>query len=207
MPRALRWSQEVGLRSPSSVAVLRRAYLSRGGPVVPDPDLCTPRRACLPRGGPISPAAGLPSPIRTYGSRGGLVCPDAGLAVPRRACLSRGGPIRPEDYPEADGASETVSRAEFLGIQPCVKSLRSSYTGLYRQTLHGVVLSGVPRRGCLARGGGRDGVEGGVEVCDDVLERLDPHREPHLREGLEFEPRPHPSGSNLNPGVETANGF
>ena len=47
------------------------------------------------------------------------------------------------------------------------------------------------RGGRLARGGRRDGVEGGVEVCDQVRERLDPHREPHLRSGLAIKYHPH----------------
>ncbi|KAJ1476499.1 hypothetical protein T484DRAFT_1907830, partial [Baffinella frigidus] len=53
----------------------------------------TLRRACLSRGGPVCPEAGLFVPRRACRSRGGLVCPEAGLSVPRRAYLSRGGPV------------------------------------------------------------------------------------------------------------------
>ena len=45
---------------------------------------------------------------------------------------------------------EETRRAQALGMQPRVTSLRSSYTGLYPQTLHGVVSPDFTR-GCIPR--------------------------------------------------------
>ena len=63
----------------AGVSVLRRAFLSRGGPICPEAGLSVPRRVYVP--------------WRAYLSRGGPFCPEAGLSAPRRACLSLGGPI------------------------------------------------------------------------------------------------------------------
>jgi len=46
------------------LSVLKRACLSRGGPICPEVGLSVMRRVCLFRGGSVYPEAGLPIPRR-----------------------------------------------------------------------------------------------------------------------------------------------
>ncbi|KAJ1480563.1 hypothetical protein T484DRAFT_1956258 [Baffinella frigidus] len=106
-----------GANARRASVVLRRAYLSRDGPIYPEAGLSVPRRAYLSRGGPIYPEAGLSRDVadsvhpRAAGSaRGGADPSVVGWAallthLTAAAAQSRG---------EASGQKPALSRALHL---------------------------------------------------------------------------------------------